>query len=464
MSSKILIIEDDYEISHLLKKFFTRYGYESSIANTGKKGVELFKQEKADAVLCDFRLGDIDGIAVLKQIKEINPNIPVIIITGYSDVRIAVQLMKLGAFDYVTKPLFPDEILLTIQKALDPDAKSLPDKKLPGTNHAPVKKFAYGKSPQSIALLKQIELVAPTNYSVIIYGESGSGKEAVAQTIHSQSARAEQPFVAMDCGAISKELAGSELFGHEKGSFTGALVTKIGHFELANGGTLFLDEVANLPYEVQTSLLRVVQEKRIRRIGSNKEINIDVRLIIASNENLAEACRRGKFREDLYHRFNEFHITVPPLREKTDEIMMYADFFLNQSNEILGKKIHGFEDEVKQLFQQYPWHGNLRELKNVVKRAALLTEGDIIKAQSVPIEISHHTRLSFDDSPVVRNLVEEEHATSSEIPNLKSAAREAEYETIIKVLKQVNFNKSKAAKILNINRKTLYNKIKDYDL
>jgi two-component system response regulator HydG len=307
-------------------------------------------------------------------------------------------------------------------------------------------------------LMNQVDLVAPTNYSVIIYGESGAGKEAIAQIIHQKSTRANYPFVAMDCGAISKELAGSELFGHEKGSFTGAFLTKIGHFELANGGTLFLDEVANLPYEVQTSLLRVVQEKKIRRIGSNKEINIDVRLIIASNENLNDAYKKGKFREDLFHRFNEFQISVPSLKERPEDILMYAEFFLKSSNEALGKNISGFDDEVIQLFHKYPWHGNLRELKNVVNRAALLSDKDKIQVHSLPFEISHFSKLSFNANEESASVEEPENIHS----DLKVAAKEAEYKTILRVLKEVNFNKSKAAKILNIDRKTLYNKIKDF--
>ncbi len=468
MNPKILVIEDDFDISQLLKKFLSRHGFDVVIANNGKKGIESFKQENPQLVLTDFRLGDVDGLQVLKEIKNINHTVPVIIITGYSDVRIAVNAMRNGAYDYVTKPLFPDEILMTIKRALEGVGVEDPKAPMAAPKVFKLQKIIFGKSPQSLALMKQVELVAPTNYTVIVYGESGAGKEAIAQIIHQKSARALQPFVAMDCGAISKELASSELFGHEKGSFTGAMQTKIGHFELANGGTLFLDEVANLPYEVQTSLLRVVQEKKIRRIGGNKEINIDVRLIIASNENLNDAYRKGKFREDLFHRFNEFQINVPPLRERPEDIIMYADFFLHGSNEVLGKNITGFEKEVTDLFHQYPWHGNLRELRNVVKRAALLSDGDIIKVQSLPFEISHFTRLSFPETQLNGNLENEDdqHDVVTQTPlrpNLKAAAKEAEYETILRVLKEVNFNKSKAAKILNIDRKTLYNKIKDFN-
>jgi two-component system, NtrC family, response regulator HydG len=454
MNHKVLVIEDDYDTAQLLKRFLSRLHLTIVIANNAKKGIEAFKEENPNLILCDYRLGDdLNGIDVLKKIKAINPQVPFIMITGYSDIKTAVQAMRLGAYDYLTKPLFPDEISLTVKNALDEKGNVRGSRlNLEG------EKYIFGTTSHATLLLKQMDLVAPTDYTVIIYGESGVGKEAVAQTIHQKSSRASQPFVAMDCGAISRELAGSELFGHEKGSFTGAIVTKIGHFELANGGTLFLDEVGNLPYEVQTSLLRVVQEKKVKRIGSNKEIGVDVRLIIASNENLAEAYKKGKFREDLFHRFNEFQISVLPLRERKEEIAMYADFFLKTANERLGKNIIGFDDEVLNLFEQYPWYGNLRELKNIIKRAALLTEGNKIKSVSLPQEISQHSKTTQLQPHLNGDSVH----SKDEKPNLKDAAKEAEYETILRVLKEVNFNKSKAAKILNIDRKTLYNKIRHF--
>jgi two-component system, NtrC family, response regulator HydG len=453
MNPKVLVIEDDYDTSQLLKRFLSRLHLNIVIANNAKKGIEAFKEENPNLVLCDYRLGEeLTGIDVLKKIKAINPQVPFIMITGYSDIKTAVQVMRLGAYDYLTKPLFPDDIAMTVKSALDVKG-SIRNQR---TSLEP-DEYIFGETSHAKLLLKQMALVAPTDYTVIIYGESGVGKEAVAQTIHKQSSRASQPFVAMDCGAISKELAGSELFGHEKGSFTGAIVTKIGHFELANGGTLFLDEVGNLPYEVQTSLLRVVQEKKVKRIGSNKEINVDVRLIIASNENLAEAYKKGKFREDLFHRFNEFQISVLPLRERKEEIMLYAEFFLKKANERLQKNIIGFDEEVKSLFLEYPWFGNLRELKNIIKRAALISEGDTIKANSLPAELSQYSK-STQQVPLNGHTLQ----TKDEKPNLKDAAKEAEYETILRVLKEVNFNKSKAAKILNIDRKTLYNKIKHF--
>lgn len=478
---KILIIEDDIDMSLLLKKFLTKNGYEVVTVANGKNGILTFETNQPDLVLCDYRLGDMEGVEVLKRIKDIEPSVPFIIMTGYSDIRTAVNVMKMGAFDYLAKPLLPDETLQIIRRAFASNnqvAHIIIDEESTTSTFPLIAKaktnvgksdYVFGKSPHSRELLRQIDLVAPTNYSVIIYGESGAGKEAIAQTIHKKSKRSKQPFIAMDCGAISKELAGSELFGHEKGSFTGALTTKIGHFELANGGTIFLDEITNLPYDIQSSLLRVVQERKIKRVGGNKEIPIDVRIIVASNENLNEAYKKGKFREDLFHRFNEFHLTVAALRDRKEDLLMYANFFLNIANQEVGKNVEGFTSEVEELFLKYPWYGNLREMKNVVRRAVLLTEGTAVEAKSLPFEISNYTRTTMaiaDDKQesIIESNVSVVNDTREEKPDLKSVALVAEYDLIIKVLKEVNYNKSKAAKNLNIDRKTLYNKMKAYNM
>jgi two-component system, NtrC family, response regulator HydG len=476
MSKRILIADDDIDICNLLSRFLTRHGYETVTTFRGLSILELLQKSKFDLLLCDFRFGDTNGMDVLAKIHEAGLDLPVIIITGYSDIKMAVNVIKAGAVDYVTKPLVPDEILHIVQNSLDhnyqPGSMSLPHKRKGKQSSIDVSNIVVGKSSRSKELYKQIELVAPTNYSVIVYGESGSGKEAVAQSIHNKSPRRGQPFVAMDCGAISKELAGSELFGHEKGSFTGALTSKVGHFEMANGGTLFLDEIGNLPYEVQVSLLRVVQERRMKRIGGNKEIDLDVRIIIASNENLMDAYRKGKFREDLFHRFNEFTIMVPPLRERGDDILKFADFFLECANQELNKNIREFSDEVKEVFSTYSWPGNIRELKNIIKRAALLSDEDVITTQVLPPEMVQNSwspQLSTPQPVVMTNnhhfheaAVAEEHKPVG--TNLKEAALEAEFETIMNVLKKVQFNKSKAAKLLNIDRKTLYNKMRHYNM
>ncbi len=489
---KIFVIDDDPDICSLLKRFLSRYGFEVLETHSGKKALNILETFVPDLVMTDFRLEDMDGKALLVKIKEKYPRVPVIIITGYSDIKTAVEVMKLGAYDYVTKPLFPDEILVTIRKALEGDHSAPVHPNAPAaaapstTTQQPViddrkeKKSTVPINPDEPVfsdsaafqyILKQINLVAPTNYSIIIYGESGSGKEVIANEIHKRSKRKDKPFVAIDCGALSKELAGSELFGHEKGSFTGAIGQKMGSFEMANGGTIFLDEIANLSYDIQVSLLRVVQERKMRRVGGLKDIDLDVRIIIASNEKLWEATRKGKFREDLYHRFNEFSIDVPPLRERKDDIMTFARHFLAITNLELGKNISDFSPEVENIFRNYIWHGNLRELKNVIKRATLLTDGELVEAKTLPFEISNFNKLQFDSSPEpaaassvnpVSLVMPETTRFSNSDLTFKEASIDAEYEMILQALKKVNFNKSKAAKLLNIDRKTLYNKMKQY--
>ena len=471
---KILVVDDDNDMCLLLTRFLTRNNYTVASAKSGQSAIEWMKKNTPDLVLCDFRLDDMTGIQLLSKIKEAHPDAAVIIITGYSDVKDAVEVMKLGAYDYVTKPLFPDEILLTIKKALSDEPRpNLVSRPVTGPANGTVVKaksaynnqYIIGDSPEFGVIIKQIDLVAPTNFSVIIYGESGSGKEAIAQQIHQKSKRSDKPFVAIDCGALSKELAGSELFGHEKGAFTGALNQKIGSLEIANGGTIFLDEIGNLSYDIQVSLLRVVQERKIRRVGGVKDIELDVRIIIASNENLWDLARAGKFREDLYHRFNEFSISVPSLRERKQDILLFAHHFLQVTNSELGKNVKGFTKEVENILNNYVWYGNLRELKNVIKRATLLSDGDLVEAKTLPFEISNFYKLQFE-SPApslerVNSAPQGDGAISYE-NKLKSANLDAEYEVILDALKQANYNKSKAAKLLNVDRKTLYNKMRQF--
>lgn len=467
---KILIIDDDLDMCTLLSRFLNKKGYETASAHNASKGLAKFNDEHFDIVLCDFRLGDKDGKDVLLKIKDLKPATVVIIITGYSDIKIAVDVIKHGAFDYITKPLIPDEVVNVIEKAANTSLQEPGRKKAgsaqshedtPGVEIHIDDDYLMGEDESIVRVYNQVGIVANTNYSVILYGESGTGKEVIAKTIHENSPRKNAPFVAMDCGTLSKELAGSELFGHVKGAFTGAVTDKVGHFELANGGTLFLDEVGNLGKEVQASLLRVIQERKFKRIGGTKENDVDVRIIVASNENLQEAYQKGKFREDLYHRFNEFSIKLPPLRERKGDIILFADFFLQKTNKELGKNIGGYDDEVKAIFKNYPWPGNLRELRNVVRRAALLTTGNMITKNVLPWEITQFSsnKNGYD------SINEEESSVGVEKKetDLKDAAAKAEYDTIMNVLKEVNFNKTKAAEILKIDRKTLYNKIKIYE-
>jgi two-component system, NtrC family, response regulator HydG len=467
---RILLIDDDMDMCRLLGHFLQRKGFETDTAYTGAKGLAKFKESDFDVVLCDFRLGDIDGREVLQQVKAIKPSAVVIIITGYSDVKMAVDVMRHGAFDYIIKPLIPEDVINVINRGLNQANSAPADANTQNNLFSPAKKisvaseeFLTGISQCTIDLYKQIELVAPTNYSVILYGESGTGKEVVAKTIHQSSNRSEKPFIAVDCGILSRELAASELFGHIKGSFTGALSDKEGIFEVAEGGTLFLDEVSNLPLDVQTTLLRVIQERKFKRVGSPKDINTDTRVIVASNENLQEAYRKGKFREDLYHRFNEFSLSIPPLRERKEDIPLFSTFFLEKVCGELNKNIAGFDEEVEQLFLNYGWPGNLREFRNVIRRAALLTpSGSKITANVLPWEIIGNP----DKAPVLTGVGTEQVAATNgnnHPADLKEAASQAEYETIMTVLKQVKFNKTKAAEVLKIDRKTLYNKIRNYE-
>lgn len=458
---RILIIDDDKDICLVLSKFLTKNNYEVDVAHRGDEGLKLLRTHDYTLILCDYRLPDFTGVEMLRKIKLLQPAVAVIIITGYSDVRTAVETFRYGANDYVTKPLYPDELLITIRETIAKNEKRTsseseefsPEIRKNKANSTPLN-FIVGKSVQSQTVQRYIELIAPSDMSVIINGETGTGKEFVAQSIHRHSKRAAYPFVAIDCGALPKELAGSELFGHIKGAFTGAVSDKQGSFEFANGGTIFLDEIGNLSYENQIKLLRVIQERRIKRIGATKDVPIDVRIIAATNEDLTKSVKEGRFREDLYHRLNEFKIQLSPLRERKEDILIFANYFLEKANQALHKNVKSFSPEVLTQITNYFWYGNLRELNNVVRRAVLLTVGDEVQSDSLPQEIIQaHSSLILpgdfaDDS----------------VGLLKSIAGSAERQAIIDVLEKVNYNKSKAAELLKIDRKTLYNKLKLYNI
>jgi two-component system response regulator HydG len=379
----------------------------------------------------------------MSEIKLTHPNVPVILMTGYSDVSTAVKAIKNGAADYISKPFNPEEVLLVITGALQISNKIVSTSK---NKKQEVKKttdeFVKGISQASQKLAEYIQLVSPTNMSVLIIGESGTGKEVIAKSIHENSSRKNTNFIAVDCGSIPKELAASEFFGHLKGSFTGAIQDKIGFFEAANGGTIFLDEIGNLSYENQIQLLRALQERKIKPVGSNKEIDVDIRIITATNEDLREAVKKGDFREDLYHRINEFSIHSPSLVERNEDLMLFSAFFLEKSNQELNKNVIGFSSEVMTIFQNYRWPGNLRELQNCIKRATLLSQGDFIEKATLPVEF-------FQNEPTTTN---------------DFSLSENEKDTILEALNKTNNNKTEAAKLLKINRKTLYNKLKLYDI
>jgi two-component system response regulator HydG len=463
MNKRILIIDDDIDICTVLSRFLNNNGYEADIAFTAIGGLSKFREGNFDIVITDYRLGEKSGQDVLIDIKKIKPETIVIIITGYAHIKTAVEVMKSGAYDYISKPLIPDEVLNLLSKVTADTGSNPETAMIGGLEKLAVsvsgETYLTGRSKVAQQLYSQVEMVAPTNYSVILYGETGTGKEVIASSIHAKSDRAGQPFVAIDCGAISNELAGSTLFGHVKGAFTGAIFDKEGHFESANHGTVFLDEVSNLSYETQAILLRVIQERKFKKLGGLKEIDLDIRVIVASNENLLEAVRNGRFREDLYHRFNEFTLHLPALRNRGEDIPLFAMYFLEKSNKELNKNILGFENDVMNIFLKYSWPGNLRELRNVIRRAVLLTKSGYIGMSSLPYEIVHPMESPVDSgenpgSPHQLNRIDFD---------LKDAASRAEYDTIMSVLRRVNFNKSKAAEILKIDRKTLYNKIKSYE-
>ncbi|MFT3795248.1 sigma-54-dependent transcriptional regulator [Flavobacterium sp.] len=445
MSSKILVIDDDTSFCIMLKTFLQKKGYDVTNVFNANEAREAIKNQIFDVVLTDIRLPDSDGIEILKAVKETSFATQVILMTGYTDIKTAVNAMKIGAYDYVGKPINPDEILHTIEQALkktDQQKQTPSDKKPAPKPAANSISFVKGISSHSDQLHEYISLVAPTNMSVLIIGDSGTGKEYIAHSIHKQSKRAASPFIAVDCGAIPKDLASSEFFGHLKGSFTGAVNDKTGHFEAANGGTIFLDEVGNLSYEVQIQLLRALQERKVKPVGSNNEIKVDIRVIAATNEDLSEAVKRGDFREDLYHRLNEFSIMVPKLSERKHDIMIFANHFLESANDDLEKNITGFSKEVTDLFLSYEWPGNLREMKNIIKRSVLLTKSDRVSIEVLPPEML---------------------AEPKSDPGL-NYTKGNEEDAIRNALEKANFNKSKAAKLLDIDRKTLYNKLKLYNI
>lgn len=458
----ILIIDDDKDICLVVSNFLTKNNYSVTAVYCGDDGLRSLRSSNFDLILCDYRLPDVAGIELLQKIKILDPTVAVVIITGYSDVKTAVETFRYGASDYVTKPLYPDELLVTVKEAITKNQLKR-EMQSGGITSDETKKskvdtsftanFIIGTSAQSQAVQRHIELIAPSDMSVVVAGETGTGKEFVAQSIHKFSKRAGKPFIAIDCGALPKELAGSELFGHIKGSFTGAIADKQGSFEMADGGTIFLDEIGNLSYENQIKLLRVLQERKIKRLGATRDISIDVRIIAATNENLMKAVKEGKLREDLYHRLNEFKIQLAPLRDRKEDILFYAEFFLRKANQSLGKGINSFSPEVKNYLFHYHWHGNLRELYNVVRRAVLLTSGEIVQGDSLPQEIVQTNVLGQEGDVIHEN-----------VGHLKSVAWTAERQAIIDVLEKVNYNKSKASELLDIDRKTLYNKLKLYNI
>jgi two-component system response regulator HydG len=450
----VLLVEDDTTFSAIIENFLKKNGYQVDPYFSISTSLVAIKKNKYNLVLLDYRLGDGNGLEVLDFLQAQGIRVPVIIMTSFSDVRTAVKAMRKGVYDYITKPVNPDELLMIIKEALvNSTASSLTvsKSKVIQESISDEKEYVKGKSKIANKLHEYIDLVAPTDMTVLIRGESGTGKEYVAKSIHEKSKRADKPFVSIDCGTLSKELAGSELFGHIKGSFTGAVVDKRGQFEEASGGTLFLDEIGNLSYEVQVKLLRALQERIIQPIGANKQIKVDVRVIAATNDDLLGNSAGGDFREDLYHRINEFEILVPPLRDRGNDLSLFVDFFMQKANEELERDVKQLDEEVIAVFESYEWPGNLRELKNVVKRMVLLTQGDTVMVSALPEDM-------------VQSLRNNESSYDISGDDLKSKSEAHERQLIIEVLQKVKYNKSKAAQLLNIDRKTLYNKLDKYQI
>ena len=435
----ILIVEDDITFSLMLTTWLGKKGFVVISSSSVSDAKRRLGEEAFDLVISDLRLPDSDGIDLLKWLKSTHPSLPLIMMTSYAEIQTAVQAMKLGAADYIAKPLNPDELLGKIKELVRVEEKAPARAPVPSAPDL----YIEGQSQAARQLYEHVRLVAPTDMSVLVTGASGTGKEYIARRIHEQSNRSKAPFVAVDCGAIPKELAASEFFGHVKGSFTGAIENKTGAFVAAQGGTIFLDEIGNLTYEVQVQLLRALQERKVKPIGSNQEIAINVRLISATNENLRQAIEKGDFREDLYHRINEFTIRIPDLKERKEDLLLFANHFLDLANSELQKDIIGFDNDTMQLFQSYSWPGNLRQMKNVIKYATLLATGRYITRKELPEELTEN--LSSHTNIQLKNV-------------------EHERDLIRKALQERGNNKTRAAQLLGIDRKTLYNKLKIYQL
>ena len=435
----ILIVEDDTTFAVMLQTWLSKKKFSVASVSGIAAAKKTLIESSVDLVLCDLRLPDGDGIDLLEWVSNRNVNVPLIVMTSYAAIPSAVQAMKLGARDYISKPVNPEDLLQKINEVFNAGVKT--GKQIPVSESVPEEtNYLEGQSEAARQLYTYVKLVAPTSMSVLINGASGTGKEYVAKRIHQLSKRSEKPFVAIDCGAIPKELAASEFFGHKKGSFTGAIEDKVGAFIEADGGTIFLDEIGNLSYDVQVQLLRVLQERRVKPIGTTTEVKVDVRLIAATNEDLKAAIKSGAFREDLYHRINEFTIYMPHLCERGEDIPLFANFFLDQANREPEKPVPGFLPEAMERISQYTWPGNLREMRNTVMRAALLAQGNPIRVEHLGIDMNIDKPINILHDP------------------------DSERTKIVSALQKCSGNKSKAAAMLGIDRKTLYNKLKLYQI
>jgi len=447
---RILIIDDDKDLRFNLSSILKDEGYDVLAVEDGREALKAVQNNSLNLVLLDIRLPGMDGMKILEEMRKKDKDLIIIMLTAYGDVKGAVRAMQSGAFDYITKPFENEELILIIKKALQTSylSKEVENLRRRLGDKRPIGEI-MGESLQIKQVLKQVEIIAPTNMTVVIQGGSGTGKEIIAQLIHQKSLRKDKPLVAIDCGAIPETLVESELFGYEKGAFTGAEARKEGKFEQANEGTLLLDEIGNLPDTVQIKLLRVIQERRLQHLGGKRDISIDVRIIVASNVNLSEQVRKGRFRGDLYHRLNEFQVDLPLLRERKEDTPVLAKYFLEEANSEFNKEVRGFSPEVMKFFLNYAWPGNVRELKNVTRRAALLAESDTIKFGNLSLDQTMPTSEAFNPMKPLDKGVSFEEIT-----------KEFEKDLIKRALDATGGNKTKAAELLKIKKKTFYRKIK----
>lgn len=454
---KVFIVDDDKDMCRLLSDILKSEGYEVHTAESGKKALKEIKVIQPEIVLLDIRLPGMNGIEILKEIKKLDESIIVIMLSAYGDIQNAVDAMKIGEFDYFTKPFHNEEIILDIKKALQTKHLEIEVARLRKNLESKENNEIFiGESAQVKRILNQIKTIAPTNMTVTIQGESGTGKELVARLIHQHSFQNNGSFIAVDCGTLPEHLVESELFGYEKGAFTGAVTKKEGKFELANKGSIFLDEITNLPFATQAKLLRIIQERKIQRLGSTKEISIEIRIITATNKILTEEVQKGNFREDLYHRINEFNITIPPLRKRKEDIPILVKHFIEEANLEYKKNVEWISGEAMKSLLNYSLHGNVRELRNIIKKAVLLSDSTYIKEIDLGREIIPSLE-KFDFLSDINKGV-----SLLEIKN--KVTKEIEKKIISKVLSETKNNKVMAAKVLKIDRMTLYSKIKSLGL
>ncbi|MCK5241442.1 sigma-54-dependent Fis family transcriptional regulator [bacterium] len=458
LKQRILIIDDEPEICWIIKKVLSEKGFDVFNAFNGEQGIEQVAEVDPDLVFLDIKLPGIDGLEVLRQVKEKHPTLPVIILSAFDDVNAAVRAMKLGAYDYLSKPLNVDEMQITLKNALKTRQLMIEIKDLKKKIKNKEQENMVWSCPGMQKVMDLVERIARYDVTVLICGESGTGKELIAESIHNQSLRSEQPLISIDCSALPENLVESELFGYEKGAFTGANESRPGRFEMAHGGTLFLDEIGNLSIQIQMKMLRVLQERKLRRLGGKHEIEIDVRLITATNTKLEKAMQGNQFREDLYHRLNEITIQLPPLRERQEDIRLMLQHFLERFSRQFNKSVHTIAPDALEFLQSYSWPGNIRELMNVMKRAVVMAN-DTIEFTHLPMESFQKTRPPANIS--MQPLTSVNHSIRPLKELCQEVARKVERETISRVLQETRWNKVKTARLLKINYKTLFNKMRE---